>query len=178
MPRKIMAWSKCSVGFGVATGAFTMPSNLTDCGVIKDKSAVLEALDGDELSAKGTGGEEVGHEDLEGGMRLTIRVIEPENALLTALGLGEVTNTTDFNVKTHVPANNFGVQVTPKNVGAVGIKAPLTSVKYKPGWSDAEGNFADIIFTFLKIDENSDWYTRFVKPAPASSGSGSGSGSA
>lgn len=168
-----MAWSKCKVEFGVATGSFTMPSSLTSCGVIKDKSAVLEALDGDELSAVGTGGEEVGHEDLEGGMQLTIRVIEPENALLTALGLGAVaTGSTDYNVKTHIPANNFGVQVTPKNVGAIGIKCPLCSVKYKPGWSDADGNYADIVFRFLKIDEDSDWYSRFVKAAPASQNNG------
>ena len=161
-----MAWSKCNVEFGVATGSFTMPSSLTSCGIIKDKSAVLEALDGDELSAVGTGGEEVGHEDLEGGMQLTIRVIEPENSLLTALGLGAVaTGSTDYNVKTHIPAQNFGVKVTPKNVGAIGIQCPLTSVKYKPGWSDADGNYADIVFRFLKIDEESDWYTRFVKAA-------------
>ena len=161
-----MAWSKCKVEFGVATGSFTMPTQLTSCGVIKDKSAVLEALDGDELSAVGTGGEDVGHEGLEGGMQLTIRVIEPENSLLTALGLGAVaTGSTDYNVKTHIPAQNFGVKVTPKNVGAIGIQAPLSSVKYKPGWSDADGNYADIIFRILKIDEESDWYTRFVKAA-------------
>lgn len=172
-----MAWSKCMVEFGVATGSFTMPSSLTNCGVIKDKSAILEALDGDELSAVGTGGEEVGHEDLEGGMQLTIRVIEPENALLTALGLGAVASgSTDFNVKTHIPANNFGVKVTPKNIGAIGIKCPLTSVKYKPGWSDADGNYADIVFRFLKIDEDSDWYSRFVKAAPVSNGGGDGEG--
>ena len=166
-----MAWSKCKVEFGVATGSFTMPSSLTSCGIIKDKSAVLEALDGDELSAVGTGGEEVGHEDLEGGLQLTIRVIEPENSLLTALGLGAVaTGSTDYNVKTHIPAQNFGVKVTPKNVGAIGIQAPLSSVKYKPGWSDADGNYADIIFRILKIDEESDWYTRFVKAAPAQAG--------
>ena len=165
-----MAWSKCKVEFGVATGSFTMPSSLTSCGIIKDKSAVLEALDGDELSAVGTGGEDVGHEDLEGGLQLTIRVIEPENSLLTALGLGAVaTGSTDYNVKTHIPAQNFGVKVTPKNVGAIGIQAPLSSVKYKPGWSDADGNYADIIFRILKIDEESDWYTRFVKAAPAQS---------
>ena len=171
-----MAWSKCKVEIGVATGTFSMPSSaLTDVGVIKDKSAVLEALDGDELSARGTGGEEVGHEDLEGGVQLTVRVIEPENALLTALGLGEVTNTTDFNVKTHIPTDNFAVKVTPKNVGAMGIQCPLSSIKYKPGWSDADGNYADLVFRFIKIDESSNWYTRFVKPAPVSNGSG-GSG--
>ena len=115
-----MAWSKCKVEFGVATGSFTMPSSLTSCGIIKDKSAVLEALDGDELSAVGTGGEEVGHEDLEGGMQLTIRVIEPENALLTALGLGAVASgSTDFNVKTQLTdqtdkrKNIIGVQQLP-----------------------------------------------------------------
>ncbi len=48
-------------------------------------------------------------------------------------------------------------------------------MKYKPGWSDADGNYADIVFRILKIDETSDWYTRFVKGA-ATSGSGSGNG--
>lgn len=166
-----MAWSKCVVEIGVATGSFTMPSSLSSVGVIKDKSAVLESLDGDELSAKGTGGEEVGHEDLEGGLQLTVRVIEPENTLLTALGLGAVaTGSTDYNVKTHIPANNFGVKVTPKNVGAIGIQAPLCSIKYKPGWSDSEGNYADLVIRVLKIDEESDWYTRFVKAAAQGNG--------
>lgn len=169
-----MAWSKCVVEIGTATGTFSMPSSMSSVGVIKDKSAVLESLDGDELSAKGTGGEEVGHEDLEGGLQLTVRVIEPENTLLTALGLGAVTNTTDFNVTTHIPSSNFGVKVTPKNVGAMGIQAPLCSVKYKPGWSDSEGNYADLVIRILKIDEASNWYTRFVKAAPAQSGGGTG----
>ena len=164
-----MAWSKCVVEIGTATGSFTMPSSLSSVGVIKDKSAVLESLDGDELSAKGTGGEEVGHEDLEGGLQLTVRVIEPENALLTSLGLGAVaTGSTDYNVKTHIPSTNFGVKVTPKNVGAIGIQAPLCSIKYKPGWSDSEGNYADLVIRILKIDEESDWYTRFVKAAQTS----------
>ncbi|MBR5043002.1 MAG: hypothetical protein IKX67_07150 [Bacteroidales bacterium] len=169
-----MAWSKCKTEIGIATGSFSMPASLSSVGKIKDKSAVLEALDGDELSAKATGGEEVGHEDLEGGMRLTVRVIEPTNELYETLGLGEVVNTTDFNVKTHVPVQNFGVKVTPKNVGAMGITCPLSSVKCKPGWSDSEGNFLDLIFNFIKIDEDSNWYTRFKKPAPAANSGGSG----
>ena len=167
MAQKIMAWSECEINIGTATGTSTMPTKMASVGTIKYQSAVLEAADGDALSARQTGGAEVAHEDLEGGYVLTLRVIEPETALYTTLGLGTV-NGTSFGVKTHIPSGNFGVKVIPKNVGAMGIEAPLCSCKFKPGWSEQEGNYCDLSFNLLKVDAVSDWYTRVPKStAPA-----------
>jgi hypothetical protein len=166
MAKKIMAWSKCSVKIGTASGTGTMPTSMTSVGTVKYQSAVLEASDGDALSARATGGVEVAHEDLEGGLVFTARVIEPEAALYTALGLGEASGDA-FDVDTHIPAGNFALRVEPKNVGAMGIDAPLTSVKFKPGWSEEEGNYADLTFSLLKVDDNTPWYKRVPKAAPA-----------
>ena len=167
MSRKIMAWSKCSISIATATGTTTMPTSLTSVGTIKDKSSSLDAQDGEELSAVASGGEEVGHEDQEGKFVLTTRVIEPENSLYTLLGLGAaVTSSEDFKMKTHVPSGQFGLKLVPKNVGAYGIEAPLVSAKVKPGWSEAEGNFCDLTFNILKVDETTDtWYKRVKKTA-------------
>lgn len=171
MARKIMGWSKCSISFGTATGTTTMPTSLTSVGTIKDKSSVLESQDGEELSAVATGGAEVGHEDQEGKFVLSTRIIEPENSVLIALGLGTAVSQSDnLAVKTHVCPGEYGVKVEPKNVGAYGIEAPLCSIKAKPGWSESEGNFLDLTVSILKIDEDSTWYTRVKKAAPVSGG--------
>ena len=63
-------------------------------------------------------------------------------------------------------AASFSVKVTPKNVGAKGIKAPKTNIIYKPGWSEEEGNFADLTFEIL-FGEQDYWYSRFTKAAAA-----------
>ena len=160
----IMGWSKCSVEIGATGADDAMATSLTDVGKIKDKSAVLEPTQGEVLEGKATGGELVAREETEGGVALTIRVIEPTNALFESLGLGDVA-TDDIDVKTHVVSGDKSVVVTPKNVGAIGIKAAKTQVSFRPGWSDAEGNYVDIVFTFIKTAAGK-WYTRFKKPAP------------
>jgi len=170
MARKIMSWSKCSISIAAATGTATMPQSLSDIGTIKDKSSVLESEDGDALSAKATGGVEVAHEEQEGGFTLTTRVIEPDGTLETLLGIGSKDGTSgDVTINTHVPTQDFAVKVTPKNVGAFGIEAPLCCVKYKPGWSEEEGHYADLVFNILKVDESSSWY-KMIKKAAAVSG--------
>lgn len=160
----IMGWSKCSVKIGATGANDAMAASLTDVGKIKDKTAVLESTQGEVLEGKATGGELVAREETEGGVALTIRVIEPANALFASLGLGDVT-VDDIDVETHVVAGDYSVEVTPKNVGAIGIKAPKTQVSFRPGWSDAEGNYVDIVFTFIKTAADK-WYTRFKKAAP------------
>lgn len=159
-----MGWSKCSVEIGATGADDAMASSLTDVGKIKDKSAILEPTQGEVLEGKATGGELVAREETEGGLALTIRVIEPPNSLFTTLGLGDV-NVEDFDVNTHIVSGDFSVQVTPKNVGAIGIKAPKTQVSFRPGWSDGEGGYVDLVFTIIKTSAGK-WYTRFVKPAP------------
>lgn len=163
MAKKIMAWSKCTVEIGKTGDNDAMATSLTDIGVIKDKSGELNPSDGDALEMKATGGEIVAKETTEGGYTLTIRVIEPDNTLLTTLGIGAAAEAGgDFNVTTHVVEGDWSVKLTPKNTGAKGIKAPKTSITYKPGWSEEDGNYADIDFEILKGDAGY-WYSYFIK---------------
>ena len=165
----IMAWSKCTIeiaqtGDGDAFNGTSMKS----IGVIKDKSTTLEPSDGDTLEMKSTGGETVAKELQEGGYTLKTRVIEPEE-LYKTLGLGEEVSDEgaekgDFKVKTHIVAGDWSVKVTPKNVGARGIKVPLASIAFKPGYSEEDGNYADLEFEILKGAQDY-WYSRFKKAA-------------
>lgn len=159
--KKIMAWSECVIEIGKTGADDAIAASFSSIGVIKDKSSSLEPSDGDTLEAKASGGKTVAKEQLEGGFVLKTRVIEPDDELLTTLGLGAVAGE-DFNVKTHVVDGDFSVRVTPKNVGAVGIKAAKTNITYKPGWSEEEGNYADIEFEILK-GATDVWYSRFKK---------------
>ena len=158
-----MAWSECEIEIGKTGANDAMATSLTSIGTIKDKSSSLEPSEGDALEAKSTGGHTVAKEQQEGGFRLTTRVIEPEDSLLTTLGLGTA-DTDEFNVKTHIVDGDFSVKVTPKNVGAKGIKAPKTNITYAPGWSEEEGNYADLTFDIL-FGEQDYWYSRFTKKA-------------
>ncbi len=165
----IMAWSKCKFEIGKTNEDDTMATDLTDIGKIKDKSSTLEPSDGESLEMKATGGETVAKETQEGGFKATTRVIEPTNELLTLLGLGEEVTTEgddkgDFNVKTHIVDGDWSLKITPKNVGAKGIKAPKTNITYKPGWSEEDGNYADLDFEIIKGDAGY-WYSKFTKKA-------------
>lgn len=163
MAKKIMAWSKCKVEIGKTGDNDAMSTSLNSIGTIKDKSGELTPSDGDSLEMKATGGEMVAKETTEGGYTLTVRVIEPDTDLLTMLGLGAAAETGgDFNVNTHIVDGDWSVQLTPKNVGAKGIKAPKTNITYKPGWSEEDGNYADIDFEILKGDAGY-WYSIFTK---------------
>lgn len=176
--KKIMGWSKCGIRIAPTPSDESMASsaNLKSIGTIKDKSSTLEPSDGDVLEAKATGGETVAKETQEGGYLLKTRVIEPDDELLKLLGLGEAdTSSEEFKVKTHVVEGDFSLEVDPKNVGAKGIRAPKTNIAYKPGWSEEEGNYADLEFEIVKTqkEDGSDyWYSRYTKKA-ASAGSGS-----
>ncbi|MBQ2298471.1 MAG: hypothetical protein II278_03725 [Bacteroidaceae bacterium] len=163
MAKKTMAWSKCQIEIGKTSENDVMATELTSIGTIKDKSSTLEASEGEALEAKATGGELVAKEVSEGGYQLKTRVIEPTDELLTTLGLGDVSSG-EFNVKTHVVEGDFSVKLTPKNVGAKGIKAPKCSVTYTPGWSEEEGNYADLTFDILK-GAGDYWYSIFTKAA-------------
>lgn len=164
MAKKIMAWSKCKFEIGKTTDD-SMATSLTDIGTIKDKSSSLEPSDGESLEMKATGGELVAKEPQEGGFTATTRVIEPTAELLTLLGLGKAdTEGGELKVITHLVDGDWSLQITPKNVGAKGIKAPKTTITYKPGWSEEDGNYADIDFEILKGDAGY-WYSIFTKAA-------------
>lgn len=161
--KKIMAWSKCTIEIGKTGDGDVMSTSLTSIGVIKDKSSSLEPSDGDALEMKATGGETVAKEVLEGGFKLVTRVIEPTTELETMLGIAETVGEED-QIKTHVVEGDWSVKLTPKNVGAKGIKAPKCAITYKPGWSEEDGNYADIELDILKGDAGY-WYSRFTKVA-------------
>lgn len=164
MANVTMAWSKCQIDIGKTATDDAMATDLKSVGVIKDKSSTLESTDGDELRAVATGGETVARERLEGGFILRTRIIEPTEELLTTLGIGEADalETTNFNIDTHIPSGYWSVKVTPKNVGAKGINAPKTNIAFKPGWSEEEGNYADLEFEILKGSAGY-WYQLFTK---------------
>ncbi len=164
----IMGWSECEVEIGVTGEDDAMATSLTSVGTIKNNSSVLEATEGDTLEAKATGGKTVAKETMEGGYKLSTRVIEPEDSLYVYLGLGEVdkSEATTLNVKTHVVSGSRSVKLTPKNVGAKGIEAPKTNITAKPGWSEEEGNYIDLDFDILKGAQDY-WYKRFTKTESA-----------
>ena len=160
----IMAWSECDISIAKSLEDGTFPTTaLTSVGTIKDKSSTLQPSDGDKLEMKKSGGKVVASEQLEGGYMLKTRVIEPTDDFLTTLGLGSVSGD-EFRVQTHIVADNYAVKVTPKKVGAVGIKAPVTSISYKPGWSEEDGNYVDLEFDILH-GEADYWYSRYKKTA-------------
>lgn len=166
--KKTMAWSKCKFEIGKTGENDAMASDLTDIGVIKDKSSSLSPSDGDTLEMKATGGELVAKETLEGGYTATTRVVEPTDELLTLLGISATSATGgETNITTHIVDGDWSLQITPKNVGARGIKAPKCSITYKPGWSEEDGNYADIDFDILKGDAGY-WYSIFTKTKAAS----------
>lgn len=171
--KKIMAWSKCTFEIGRTGANDAMATELTNIGTIKDKSSSLEPSEGDALEMKATGGETVAKEVLEGGYKATTRVIEPTDDLETLLGISKAGTDGERQVTTHVVEGDWSLKITPKNVGAKGIKAPKCSITYKPGWSEEDGNYADIDFEILKGDAGY-WYSRFTKPAPQQTGGETG----
>ena len=167
--KKIMAWSKCTIEIGKTGDNDAMATELTNIGTIKDKSSSLEPSDGDTLEMKATGGETVAKEVLEGGFKAITRVIEPTEELENTLGISKAGADGDTQITTHVVEGDWSLKITPKNVGAKGIKAPKCSITYKPGWSEEDGNFADIEFEILKGDAGY-WYSRFTKAAATQTG--------
>lgn len=167
-----MAWSKCAIDIAKTGSDDSFNGNdMKSIGVIKDKSTTLEPSDGDTLEMKATGGETVAKETQEGGFTLKTRVIEPDEGFYKLLGLGEEVTEDgnekgDFKVKTHLVDGDWSVKVTPKNVGARGIKVPLCSISFKPGYSEEDGNYADLEFEILKGAQDY-WYSRFKKTSAA-----------
>ena len=162
----IMAWSECSIDIALATDNLAFPSVLTSIGVINNNSTSLETSEGDTLEARQSGGGIVAKETTEGGFSLTTRVIEPSFEFLKTLGIAEDGATGELDVTTHMVPNQYAMKLTPKNTGAIGIKAPLCNISYKPGFSDQEGNYADITFDILQHQDASGkkkWYTRYKK---------------
>ncbi len=76
----------------------------------------------------------------------------------------------ELTVKTNVVSDDFSVKLTPKNIGAIGIKARRTHVSFRPGSSEEEGSYVDLTFKILACSDG-ELYKKFrVKaedwPAP------------
>lgn len=160
----IMSWSKCDIEIG-ETGANDAPAiQLTNVGVVKDKTSSLAAENGDTLEAKATGGELIGYEQQPGTLTITTTIIEPSDALYDKLGLGSASSGSagSYDVKTHIVGKEFTVKISPKKVGAKGILAPKCSVSVQPAWDEENGRTLILTFGVLKSQVLDYWYQMFT----------------
>jgi hypothetical protein len=67
-------------------------------------------------------------------------------------------------LKSNIIPENWSVEITPKNIGATGVRIRKTSVAYKEGYSEDEGAYADITFSVLQCADL-ELYTKFKKTA-------------
>lgn len=167
-PRIVAIWQECEIEIAPALDTETFPTEgLASIGVIKEKTTTLETSDGETLELKGSGGHTVDIVETEGGYALKTTVIEPD-ALYKTLGLSDTDLATgEQDIKTHVVDARYAVKLTPKRVGGIGVKAPVTMVSFKPSGSEEEGGAAEVTFTFIKPQASATWYTRFKKAASA-----------
>ena len=138
MPKKIiMSWSKCKIEVGKTGDNDAMATELSDVGTINDKSTTLATEDGETLTATATGGIVVAEEEGEPVITITTRVKEMDfdkENMFTGATVSEDKN--ELTVKTNVVSDDFSVKLTPKNIGAIGIKARSTHVSFRPGSSE------------------------------------------
>lgn len=162
MAKKIvMSWSKCKIEVGKTGENDAMADSLISVGTINDKSTTLATEDGETLTATATGGIVIAEEEGEPTVTITTRVKEMDfdkEAMFT----GAVTSQEgdELTVKTNVVSGEFSVKLTPKNIGAIGIKARRTSVKFRPGSSEEEGSYVDLTFKILAC-EDGELYKKF-----------------
>lgn len=159
MAKIIMSWSKCKIEIGKTGENDAMAATLTDIGTINDKSTTLATEDGETLTATATGGIVVAEEEGEPTVTITTRVKEPSFALETLL-TGNAVADNELTVKTNVVSDDFSVKLTPKNIGAIGIKARRTHVSWRPGSSEEEGHYVDITFKILACADG-ELYKKF-----------------
>lgn len=85
-----------------------------------------------------------------------------------ALAIGDVLYETDVNgnllFKTNVVADQWSVEITPKNIGATGVRVRKTALTYKEGYSEDDGQYADLTFTIIACNDG-ELYTKFKKTA-------------
>ena len=167
-----MSWSKCKIEIGKTGANDAMAASLADIGTIDDKSTTLTSEDGDKLEAKATGGIVVATEEGEHIYTINTRVKEMDFATEASLNGGTVASD-ELTVKTNIVSDNYSVKLTPKNIGAIGIKARKCHVVMKPGSSEEDGHFVDLTFTILACADG-ELYKKFrVKAADWPSGGSS-----
>lgn len=174
MAKIVMSWSKCKIEIGKTGENDAMATSLANIGVINDKSTTLSTEDGEVLEAKATGGVTVAMEEGEHSYIITTRVKEMDFTTEASLIGGTVGGSggDELTVKSNIIADDYSVKLTPKNIGAIGIKARKTHVTFKPGSSEEEGNFVDLTFRILACADG-ELYKKFrVKASDWGSGSG------
>lgn len=155
MKRKkiIMSWSKVIIEVGRTGENDAMSDKMFSVGTINDQSTSLTTTDGDSLTAKATGGVTVAEEDGEPEIEVTYRVKEMDfdtEGLFTGAKENEEG---ELVVQTNKVDDDFSLKVTPKNIGAKGIKARRTHVKFRPGHSEQEGNYVDVTHKILECED-------------------------
>lgn len=144
-----MSWGKVAgeVGYTGENGEFA--EMLFSVGTINDKSTSLTSNDGETLTAKATGGITVAEEDGEPEIEVTMRVKEMDFDTEHLFNGAEENKDGELVVKTNNVEKEFSLKLTPKNIGAKGLKAPRCHVKFRPGSSEEEGSFVDLTFKIL-----------------------------
>lgn len=156
----IMSWAECRVEVGRTEENDEMATELVSVGTTNDKSTSLASSDGDKLEAKASGGKIVATEEGEPVITITTRVKEMDFDTEGLFTGAEVDESGELDVKTNIVSGEFSVKVTPKNVGATGIKAPKCSVSFRPGSSEDEGQYVDLTFTVIET-ESGTLYKKF-----------------
>lgn len=155
----VMSWSEVLVLFGETGENDAMATDLYTLGVINDKSTSLTYNEGDTLTALSTGGIIVAEEYSEGTLEVTTRVKEMDfetEKLLT----GATISQEELSVTTHIIDKEMSLKIVPKNIGAIGLKARRTKVKFVPGYTEEEGHFVDITFKILECIDG-ELYKKF-----------------
>lgn len=155
----IMSWSKCKIEVGKTGEDEAMAVSLTNIGIINDKSTTLATEDGEKLTATATGGIVVAEEDGEPAVTITTRVKEMDFDT-EKIFTGATVSEEELVVKTNVVSDDFSVKLTPKNIGAIGIKARRTHVSFRPGSSEEEGSYVDLTFKILACSDG-ELYKKF-----------------
>lgn len=159
----IMSWSKCKIEVGKTGDDDAMATELFSLGTIKDKSTSMSTEDGDTLTATATGGVVVAEEEGEPQVSITTRIMEmdfdTENKLTGAAKSGSP-GQEELTVKTNVIPEDFSVKVTPKNIGATGIKVRRAHISFRPGSSEEEGQYVDVTFKILACADG-ELYKKF-----------------
>lgn len=157
----IMSWSKCKIEVGKTGDNDAMAASLTSIGTINDKSTTLASEDGETLTATATGGVVVAAEEGEPVITVTTRVKEmdfdTENMFTGAV---KSQDGDELTVKTNVVPDDFSFKLTPKNIGAIGIKCRRSHVSFRPGSSEEEGQYVDLTFKILAC-EDGEFYKKF-----------------
>lgn len=155
----IMSWSKCKIEVGKTGEDEAMAVSLTNIGIINDKSTTLATEDGEKLTATATGGIVVAEEEGEPVVTITTRVKEMDFDT-EKIFTGATVSEDELVVTTNVVSDDFSVKLTPKNIGAIGIKARRTHVSFRPGSSEEEGSYVDLTFKIL-VCSDGELYKKF-----------------